>query len=137
MLVVNNTVAIPLPSVVLVELAKDPFVPVLLQVITLPGILTGLPYASASWAVMVTAVPATGLLLFEVTIYFDAAPAVILNAVLTTVPAEVDTVFPVPVNVYPVPALSIARSLKSACPVTVFTATIFVPLKIPPGPALF
>jgi hypothetical protein len=72
----------------------------------------------------------------SVTTSFETAPAVMLNAVLTTVPAKVDTVLPVAVSVYPVPALSIESPLKVACPVVVFTATVAVPLRTPPGPAL-
>ena len=64
------------------------------------------------------------------------APAVILKALLNTTPGVVDTVEPVAVNVYPVPALSIDRPLKVAWPVAGFTATAVVPLSVPP-PALF
>jgi hypothetical protein len=46
-------------------------------------------------------------------------------------------VLPVAVNVYPLPVLSMERLVKVACPVPVFTATGFVPLITPPGPALF
>ena len=46
--VVKTTVAIPLPSVLLVALAKDPFAFDLLQVTTCPAVLTGLLLASAS-----------------------------------------------------------------------------------------
>ena len=62
------------------------------------------------------------------------APAVMLNALLTTTPGVVDTVDPVAVNVYPVPALLIDRPLKVAWPVPVLTATVVVPLSVPlPG----
>ena len=63
-------------------------------------------------------------------------PAVMLNALLTTTPGVVDTVDPVAVNVYPVPALSIDRPLNVAWPELVFTATVAVPLSVPP-PGLF
>ena len=46
--VVKTTVAIPLPSVLLVAVAKDPFAFDLLQVTTCPAVLTGLLLASAS-----------------------------------------------------------------------------------------
>ncbi len=59
-LVVNETVATPLAFVVLPPGSVPP-VPVLVQVTVRPDVLTGLPYVSASWALMVTAVPATGL----------------------------------------------------------------------------
>ena len=58
--VVNSTVANPLASVVLVALAKAPFRSDLLQVKTTPALVTGLLFTSASWAVMVTALPAAG-----------------------------------------------------------------------------
>ena len=72
-LVVNDTVAVPLALVVLVgELKDPPFV--LLQVTTLPVVWTGLPPESANCAVIVTDVPATGLKLLDATTYFEAAP---------------------------------------------------------------
>ena len=74
-LVVKLTVATPLPSVALVGEEKlPPFV--LFHVTTVPGIATGLSLASASWAVIVTLLPATGLELLEVTRYLAAGPGV-------------------------------------------------------------
>jgi hypothetical protein len=59
-LVVNTTVAMPLPFVVLVAVANDPPEPDLVQVMTAPVVATGLLFTSASWALIVTPVPATG-----------------------------------------------------------------------------
>src|SRR2546427_4019820 len=69
----SEGVATPLAFVVLVEGDNEPPF-VLFQLITLPDVCTGLPPESASCAVIVTAVPATGLLLLEVTMYLLAAP---------------------------------------------------------------
>ena len=73
-LVVKDTVAIPLLFVVLVGEANDPPVPVLVHVTTLPKVGTEVPLASANCAVIVTAVPAAGVLLVDVTMYFVAVP---------------------------------------------------------------
>ena len=59
--VVKTTVAVPLPLVLLVAVANDPFASDLVQVTVRPDVLTALPLTSASCAVMVTPVPATGL----------------------------------------------------------------------------
>ena len=61
----------------------------------------------------------------------------ILNPELTTTPGVVDTPFPVAVSVYPVPVESMESPLNVASPVPVFTETVFVPLSIAPGLALF
>jgi hypothetical protein len=74
-LVVNVTVAMPEPSVVLVGEENVPPL-VLLQVTTMPDVATGLSFASASCAVTVTSVPATGLELLTETRYFVGVPAV-------------------------------------------------------------
>jgi hypothetical protein len=58
--VVKSTVAMPLLEVVLVEVANEPPDPLLLQVTTRPEIETTLLFTSTSWAVIVTASPATG-----------------------------------------------------------------------------
>lgn len=63
--------AIPLAFVILVAEANDPPL-VLLHVTTLPAALTALLPASASCAVIVTLLPATGLVLLEFTIYLLA-----------------------------------------------------------------
>ena len=59
--VVKTTVAIPLPLVVLVEVANDPLASDLLHVTTLPAVPTALLLASANCAVMFTSLPAIGL----------------------------------------------------------------------------
>src|SRR5438034_4123462 len=60
LLVVKATEATPEPFVLLVAEAKLPPAPVLDQVTTRPEVDTVLLFASASWALIVTAVPATG-----------------------------------------------------------------------------
>lgn len=78
--VVKLTVATPLVFVLVVALANDP--PFVLDHVTVwPDVPIGLLFASASCAVTVTAVPASGLELLDVTRYLAAAPAVV-----TTVP---------------------------------------------------
>ncbi|CAM3868889.1 hypothetical protein AQAU111925_10600 [Aquirufa aurantiipilula] len=73
--VVNTTVAIPLPLVVEVAEAKLPLAFDLVQVTVCPEVLTGLLFASANCAEIVTVLPETGEYAEEVTMYFDAAPA--------------------------------------------------------------
>ena len=92
--VVKTTVTIPLASVVLVAVAKDPLPSDLVQVTTLPAVLTAFPLASASCAEIVTSAPATGLYPFEVTRYFVAAPTVVVIVVLVPVsePASVPVI---------------------------------------------
>ena len=58
---VKVVVATPFESVLDEVGLNDPPLPVLLQMTVVPDVLTGLPYWSASWAVMVTAVPCIGL----------------------------------------------------------------------------
>src|SRR6266700_2195752 len=72
-LVVKVTVAAPLAFVVLVEEEKEPTF-VLIQVTILPEVDTAFPLASVNCAVIVTCVPATGVLLLDVTLYFLAKP---------------------------------------------------------------
>jgi hypothetical protein len=74
-LVVNCTVAMPLALVKLVGALNEPPL-VLLQLTVLPVFHTGLPKLSASCAVIVTTLPAAGVLLLGVTTYFVAGPAV-------------------------------------------------------------
>ena len=59
--VVKVTVAIPLPLVRLVGVPNDPPLPILPQVTVIPGVVTGALPESASWALIVTPVPAIGL----------------------------------------------------------------------------
>ena len=95
-LVVNDTVAVPLALVVLVgELKDPPFV--LLQVTTLPAVWTGLPPESANCAVIVTDVPATGLKLFDVTTYFEAAPGLNANVTVRALLSSVNVQVTLPV----------------------------------------
>ena len=58
--VVKTTVAMPLPLVVLVAVANDPFASDFVQVTMLPAVVTGLLFTSANCAVIVTADPAAG-----------------------------------------------------------------------------
>ena len=60
-LTVNVTVAMPLAFVVLVADEKEPPVPVLDQVTTTPDVAIAVPAEFASWAVIVTAAPGTGV----------------------------------------------------------------------------
>ena len=58
--VVKTMVAIPLPLVVLVGVANDPFASDFVHVTVNPDVLTGLLFASANCALIVTADPAAG-----------------------------------------------------------------------------
>jgi hypothetical protein len=91
--VVKTTVAVPLPFVVLVAAAKDPLAFVLLHVTILPDVLMELLFTSESCAVIVTVLPAAGLLLLEVTMYFVAAPATVV--IVPLVPFKLSASFPV------------------------------------------
>lgn len=73
-LVVNVTVAWPAASVVEVGAENEPPF-VLDQVTVLPAVAMALPLTSASCAVIVTVVPATGLLELDVTTYCVPAGA--------------------------------------------------------------
>lgn len=74
-LVVNETVATPLPLVV--DVAEPKLPPLVLdQVTVLPAVATELLLASASWAVIVTLPPAVGVALDDVTRYLVAVPEV-------------------------------------------------------------
>jgi hypothetical protein len=84
--VVKLTVAIPLAFVLLVALANDP--PFVLDHVTVcPAVLTTLLFASANCADIVTAVPATGDKLLDVTRYLAAAPAIVTTFPLDPVRA--------------------------------------------------
>ena len=92
-----------------VAVAKDPLTLDLVQVTIRFAVLTGLLLASASWAVMVTLLPAAGLLVEEVTIYLVAAPAKVdgnaavitpeLAGLVAVAPATVKKFAPTPVKV--------------------------------------
>lgn len=128
-LVVKRTVAMPLAFVVLVGVANVP-PPVLDHVTIRPAIATGLLFASASCAEIVTVVPAGGLVLLVVMMYLAGAPAT-----LTTVPlVPVRLLASVPVKLYVTPAT-----------VPVVKATTAIPLEFvvvvaeanePPAPVL-
>jgi hypothetical protein len=77
-LVVKTTVATPLADVVLVGLPNDPPL-VLLHVTTVPAVGTGFPSTSTSCAEMVTAEPAIGLDLVDVTTYRVGFPTVVIG----------------------------------------------------------
>ena len=72
--VVSVTVATPLPSVFDVPAENVPFESLLLQVTVCPEVATALLFASANCAVIVTALPATGVELEALTRYLLAAP---------------------------------------------------------------
>ena len=86
---VNCTVAAPVASVVDVGVANELPVPVALQLTVRPAVAMEFPLASASFAVMVTVVPATGEVLFVVTRYFAGGPTtdVIVGVDPTNVPS--------------------------------------------------
>jgi hypothetical protein len=110
-LVVNVTVATPLEFVVDVGAEKEP--PFVLDHVTvLPDVPTGLLFASASCAVIVTPEPATGLELEDVTRY--------LVAVLGTVVTVTLPVFP------PVVAVT-----TCAVPVATFVVKLIVAMPLP------
>jgi hypothetical protein len=129
-LVVNTTVATPLPSVVLVALPNDPPLPVLLHVTTFPDVSTGLLLPSTNCALIVTPVPATGLVPLVLTTYFAAAPmtVVILGLVPVNPPPSV------PVTVCTVPTTPLVVNTTAAIP---FPSVILVALpNDPPLPVL-
>jgi hypothetical protein len=77
-LVANWTFATPEAFVLLVGDAKDPPGPVALHVTVCPPLATLFPSASVSWAVIVTAFPATTVGVELVTTYFAALPAIVV-----------------------------------------------------------
>lgn len=99
--VVNTIVATPVASVVvstatvpLLALRKDPPL-VLVNVTVTPDVVTGLLFASASCARMVTGVPTTGVELLDVTKYFVGASAANVTAavlLIVTPPTEAEIV---------------------------------------------
>jgi hypothetical protein len=93
--VVKDTVATPAALVVDVPLPNEPPAPVFDHVTTTPLVATALPFVSASCAVTVTAVPAIGDELEDVTRYLAAAPATVVTVVV--VPVRADASVPVKV----------------------------------------
>ena len=87
-LVVNVTVATPLPFVVDVALPNEPPF-VLDHVTTLPDVPTTLLLASASCAVIVTLAPAIGLELDDVTRYFVAVAGTVVTVAFPVFPPVV------------------------------------------------
>lgn len=73
--VVNVIVAIPLAFVLDVPAEKEPFALDFVHVTVTPFVATALLLASASWALIVTLLPATGEVLLDVTMYLLATPA--------------------------------------------------------------
>ena len=73
--------------VVLVVAANAPPTPVLLHVTTLPDVDTALLFRSASRALIVTALPDTGLELLDVTRYFAGSPGSMAKVVLVSAPS--------------------------------------------------
>ena len=129
LLVKKLTVATPLAFVVLVGEENCP-PPVLLQVTTLPALLTALLFASASWAVIATGAPAIGLFVLAVTAYFVPGPGTVV--MIWLVPVRLDP--SVAVTVCPVAeTLWVVKSTV----VVPFTSVVLVPLaKLPPVPVL-
>jgi len=128
--VVKEIVAIPEAFVVDVAEAKDPLALLLLQVTVLPEVATALPLASVSWAVIVTAAPAVGEYVDEVTTYLLAAPAVIVRLLDVAGVNEVGVKVKVKAPAVPV----ITRLVKVAIPAT--AATVLVPLRVPEPEAI-
>jgi hypothetical protein len=87
-------------------------------------------FASASCAVIVTLLPATGLLLLDVTMYLVAVPATVVIVGLVPVRLEVS----VPVTVWAVPAVVLVVKTTLATPLL---SVVLVPLaNEPPVPVL-
>ena len=80
--VVKLTVAMPEPLVVEVGEPNEPPVPVFDQVTVRPLVETALLLTSASCAVIVTALPATGLEELDVTRYCVAGPGIVVIALV-------------------------------------------------------
>lgn len=127
--VVKLTVAMPLAFVLVVELANDP--PFVLDQVTVwPDVLIGLLYVSANCAEIVTAVPASGLVLLDVTKYFAGAAGTVVTVPLVPVRALPS----VAVNVYVIPAAVFAVKSTVARP---FAFVCVAPVSNdPPDPVL-
>ena len=98
----------------LVPEENEPPVPVLLQVTTLPAIGTGKPPASANCALIVTAVPATGLLSLKFRTYFAGELATINVAVVDVL---------LPWQVPPAVALTVKLYVPGATAAVVLTVS--------------
>jgi hypothetical protein len=100
--VVSVIVATPLPFVVDVAAEKEPLASDLVHVTTCPLVVTGLLFASASCAVIVTPLPATGPVELELTRYFVAPPAVnvtVASPLVIALPPIVPEIVAVPAEV--------------------------------------
>lgn len=129
MLTVNRTVAVPLALVVLVALANEPPVPVLDQVTTLPAVDTELLNTSANCAVISMVVPADGVVLPAVTMYFVAAAGTVVKLAVVPVNAPVS----VAVAVCAVPAVVLTVKETVAMPLAF---VVLVALEKTPPPEL-
>jgi hypothetical protein len=112
-------------SVVLLLNANEPPAPVLVQATTRPAVATTLLFPSTNWALIVTALPATGAALVELTKYFAAVPTVVVIAALVPVNACAS----VPVIVWTVPATTLFVNVTVATPLPV---VVLVALANPP-----
>src|SRR5262249_44385028 len=122
-LVVNETVAAPLALVGLVGGVNDP--PFVLLHVTVCTPATGLLFASASCAVIVTAVPAAALEAPGVAKYFAAVPA------LVRIAPDVPVTFPtVPVTACVMPAVVLVVNCTVAVP-ALFVVLVGVPKLLP------
>ena len=97
----------------------------LLQVTVLPAVATALPLASVSWAEIVTAAPAVGEDVDDVTMYLLAAPAVMLSELEVTAVKAVGVKVKVKAPAVPV----ITRLVNVAIPEA--AATVVVPESVP------
>ena len=97
----------------------------LLQVTVLPAVATALPLASVSWAEIVTAAPAVGEDVDDVTMYLLAAPAVIVSELEVTAVKAVGVKVKVKAPAVPV----ITRLVNVAIPEA--AATVVVPESVP------
>lgn len=141
---VKTTVAMPEAFVVDVADANEPPAPVFDQVTTLPLVPTVLPCVSESCAVMVTLLPAAGVVELDVTTNFVAAPATDVKVpdVPLSAPASVavtvyaDTALPVVKTTVAFPVASVADvALANVPSVPVFDQVITFPLVATAFPA--
>jgi len=122
---VKEIVAIPEEFVVDVAVAKDPLALLLLQVTVLPEVATAFPLASVSWAEIVTAAPAVGEYVDEVTMYLLAAPAVMASELEVTALRDAGVKVRVKLPAVPV----ITRLVNVAIPDD--AVTVVVPESVP------
>jgi hypothetical protein len=128
--VVKEIVAIPELFVVDVGVAKEPLASDLLQVTVFPEVATALPLASVSWAEIVTAAPAVGEYVDEVTTYLLSAPPVRVNELEVAAVKAVGVKVKVKAPAVPV----IIKLVNVATPET--AATVVVPVSVPEPDAI-